>query len=159
MHTEDAGRSASPLTEGLDHAAPERAEVAHLDDGEAWSFCRTVIADGRDILQWHPDEGYERQSARMDAQAAYRGDQLMAMVRALVAAERERAVLAFAEFLHSMPEEDGYAVGPVRVKYSPAGLLLDGPLWATQEDTARWARAFLAGPNVRGNLDPTAREE
>ena len=85
---EPARRDGSPLTEGLGPAAPEHAEMAHLDDGEAWSFCRTVIADGRDILQWHPEEGYERQSARMDAQAAHRGDQLMAMVRALVAAER-----------------------------------------------------------------------
>ena len=54
-----------------------------LDDGEAWSFCRKVIGDGRDIAMWHHEEGYERHSARMDAMAAMRGDQLMAMVAAL----------------------------------------------------------------------------
>ena len=84
---EPGGQSRSNAGLGL---APERAEVARLDDGEAWSFCRTVMSDGRDIRQWHPDEGYEMQSARMDAQAARRGDQLMEMVRRLLAAERER---------------------------------------------------------------------
>lgn len=83
----DEGRRSSDQL-GL---APKRAEVAYLDDGEAWSFCRTVMSDGRDILQWHPDEGYERHSARMDAQASKRGDELMAMVRRLISEERNRA--------------------------------------------------------------------
>jgi hypothetical protein len=84
--------------------AAERASVAHLDDGEAWSFCRTVMSDGRDIRQWHPDEGYEMQSARMDAQAAHRGRQLMAMVRALV---DERLTHDQACALHTMLDHYG----------------------------------------------------
>lgn len=54
------------------------------------------------------------------------------------------AVLAFAEFLHSMPDEAGYAAGPARIKFDGNGGVADGPWWATQEDTERWARAFLA---------------
>ena len=61
-----------------------------LDDGEAWSFCRKVMSDGRDVALWHPDEGYERQSARMDASAAKRGDELMAIVAAAIAAARQQ---------------------------------------------------------------------
>lgn len=64
------------------------SEPEVLNDGEAWSFCRRVIADGRDIATWHAEEGYERHSARMDAKAAQRGDELMAMVGATVATLR-----------------------------------------------------------------------
>lgn len=64
-------------------------------------------------------------------------------VRRLLVAERERAALEFAQFLHSLPDEQGWSVGPARVKFSAHGALEEGPLWATQEDTLRWARAFL----------------
>jgi len=64
-------------------------------------------------------------------------------VRRLLAAEREHAALEFAQFLHSLPAEQGWDVGPARVKFNAHGALEEGPLWATQEDTLRWARAFL----------------
>ena len=60
-------------------------------------------------------------------------------------------VRKFSEFLHSLPNEKGYEVGPARMKYSPNGLLVQGPWWATTQDTDRWAAMFLGGPNVRGN--------
>ena len=67
---------------------------------------------------------------------------------ATLARTKEQTVLAFARFLHSIPAENGWDVGPARVKYSSCGAVEGGPLWATQEDTERWALAFLAGPNV-----------
>lgn len=71
-------------------------------------------------------------------------------IAAAVAAEREACLLAFADFLHTLPDEDGYEVGPVRVKHGKFGLE-DGPWWVTQDDTRRWARMFLdAAIRARG---------
>lgn len=53
-----------------------------IDDGRLWSFLRTVMAQGVDIavdaerLGWD----YEARSARLDAAAAQRSDQLVAML-------------------------------------------------------------------------------
>lgn len=54
-----------------------------------------------------------------------------------------QTALAFAKFLHTLPDENGWAVGPSRVKFNKYGQLEEGPLWATQDDTDRWARSFL----------------
>ena len=62
---------------------------------------------------------------------------------AALARTRERAVLDFAKFLHSLPADQGWDVGPARVKFTAHGALESGPLWATKEDTERWAQAFL----------------
>ncbi len=80
------------------------------------------------------------------------------VLAAKLARTRERAVLEFAAALHSLPAEDGWHVGPARVKFNAHGALEGGPFWATQEDTERWAHAFLQGPNVAGKrLDPVLR--
>lgn len=69
----------------------------------------------------------------------------LARVRAAGAApEVEKAVLAFADFLHRLPSENGYEVGCMRVKYDQYGKLARGPLWVRSKDTERWARMFLA---------------
>lgn len=59
--------------------------------------------------------------------------------------EKTALLLEFANFLHTLPPEDGFDVGPARVKFDAHGAT-EKVLWATQEDTARWVRAFLAAP-------------
>lgn len=71
---------------------------------------------------------------------------------------RDRSVIDFAKFLHSMPAENGWEVGPARIMFDAHGAVIGGPLWATQADTERWARTFLGGPNsnytaLRRNTD------
>lgn len=56
---------------------------------------------------------------------------------------REQIARAFAVFLHTLPDENDVSVGPAMLKFNAAGQL-ESALWATQEDTARWAEAFLA---------------
>lgn len=53
------------------------------------------------------------------------------------------AVREFADFLHRLPDEDGYEVGPMRVMWNEHGQLARMPLWATQADTRRWAEMFI----------------
>ena len=53
-------------------------------------------------------------------------------------------LLAFADFLHQLPDENGYEVGPMRIKYEN-GQAVDGPWWVGQDDTRRWVDLFLAG--------------
>lgn len=54
------------------------------------------------------------------------------------------ALIAFADFLHQLPDENGYEVGPMRIKYEN-GQAVDGPWWVGQDDTRRWVDLFLAG--------------
>lgn len=53
------------------------------------------------------------------------------------------ALMAFADFLHQLSDENGYEVGPMRIKYEN-GQAVDGPWWVGQDDTRRWVDLFLA---------------
>ena len=56
--------------------------------------------------------------------------------------EKTALLLEFAQFLHTLPAEDGFDVGPARVKFDAHGAT-ERVLWATQEDTARWVAMFM----------------
>ena len=68
---------------GFDFAEARRRKLAELDEGALWSFLRTVLGQGVDIaldagrLGW----SYEMRSARLDAAAAERAEQLMARLK------------------------------------------------------------------------------
>lgn len=49
----------------------------------------------------------------------------------------------FADYLHRLPDENGWEVGPMQVKFTN-GAVSSGPLWVGQDDTRRWADQFLA---------------
>lgn len=49
----------------------------------------------------------------------------------------------FADYLHKLPDENGWEVGPMQVKFTN-GAVSSGPLWVGQDDTRRWADQFLA---------------
>jgi hypothetical protein len=48
--------------------------------GEIWSLLRNVLSQGRDIYLDHVDKPYEVESARLDAAARERADQLEALL-------------------------------------------------------------------------------
>lgn len=56
--------------------------------------------------------------------------------------EKTALLLEFAQFLHTLPAEDGFDVGPARVKFDAHGAT-ERVLWATQKDTARWVAMFM----------------
>lgn len=56
--------------------------------------------------------------------------------------EKTALLLEFAQFLHTLPAEDSFDVGPARVKFDAHGAT-ERVLWATQEDTARWVAMFM----------------
>ena len=97
----------------------------------------------------HLPEPYTRQwiNAPYSERLLFTEDQM----RSYAAAERERAVLAFADFLHRLPDEKGRSVGPAMLLFDCG--MLTSALWATSDDTKRWARMFL-GPNVRIEPQP-----
>lgn len=57
----------------------------------------------------------------------------------------------FADFLHELPDEDGWEVGPMQVKWDESGKLAEGPLWVGINDTRRWAEMFIQNLNTGGN--------
>jgi hypothetical protein len=63
--------------------AADRAKGGNTvpDEGKLWSFLRKVLSQGAAIHQDNPDR-YEIYSARLDAAAAERADELLAMLAA-----------------------------------------------------------------------------
>lgn len=61
---------------------PPRGPAAVPDAGKLWSFLRNVLQQGGAISQDHADAGYEQHSARLDAAARERAEQLTAMITA-----------------------------------------------------------------------------
>jgi hypothetical protein len=51
-----------------------------IDDGELWSFLRSVLSQGGDIWLDHAARSYEQYSARLDAAARERVDALKALI-------------------------------------------------------------------------------
>lgn len=74
-----------------DPSAPqsEQTHVRVPDPGELWSFCRKLLSQGKDIHLDHEAKSYEQYSARLDAAARERGDELEAMLRAATGKESE----------------------------------------------------------------------
>lgn len=62
--------------------AGELVRVKGLDRGEMWSFLRDVLSQGGDIQIDHATKGYESYSARLDAAARERADQLCSRLAA-----------------------------------------------------------------------------
>lgn len=64
---------------------PAPAQAVPLTDGELWSWVRRVMTQGSDIRCDYDSgfhKGYEAYSARLDAAAAERADELMARITA-----------------------------------------------------------------------------
>ena len=62
--------------------AGELVRVKGLDRGEMWSLLRDVLSQGGDIQIDHATKGYESYSARLDAAARERADQLCSRLAA-----------------------------------------------------------------------------
>lgn len=50
-----------------------------INRGSLWSFIRACMSQGQDIALDYRDKGYEEMSARLDAAASERADQLLKM--------------------------------------------------------------------------------
>jgi len=71
--------------QGVGRPVPERADVGEpMTEGELWSFLRSVMSQGADIrcdYEAGRHQGYEAYSARLDAAASERAEQLWARLK------------------------------------------------------------------------------
>jgi hypothetical protein len=58
--------------------------------GGLWSFLRSCMTQGQDIALDYRERSYEEMSARLDAAAAKRADDLMAAIRKKISAHDRR---------------------------------------------------------------------
>lgn len=91
VNAEDDGYASAHPRPFFDPSAPqsEQTHVRVPDSGELWSFCRKLLSQGKDIHLDHETKSYEQYSARLDAAARERGDELEAMLRAATGKESE----------------------------------------------------------------------
>ncbi len=98
-HANETGPDAvgTPVERGVGRLEPERTVVGELQralarlaageamtEGELWSWVRSVMCQGADIrcdYEQGVHKGYEAYSARLDAAAAERADQLLARLK------------------------------------------------------------------------------